>query len=72
MPNKNHQGYSAIIADSIKVLLVGRAGCIKVCLSGGEKETEVLAAKYLQTSVSGMIVPEIVERTRLYPRDKLD
>ncbi|RKO67120.1 methylenetetrahydrofolate reductase C-terminal domain-containing protein [Desulfofundulus salinus] len=35
---------AAMIADCKKVLLVGCAGCVTVCLSGGEKETEVLAS----------------------------
>lgn len=33
-----------MIADCKKVLFVGCAGCVTVCLSGGEKETEVLAS----------------------------
>ncbi len=33
-----------MIADCKKVLLVGCAGCVTVCLAGGEKETEILAA----------------------------
>lgn len=35
---------AAMVADCKKVLLVGCAGCTTVCLAGGEKETEVLAA----------------------------
>jgi len=33
-----------MISDCHKVLFVGCAGCVTVCLSGGEKETEVLAS----------------------------
>lgn len=33
-----------MISDCNKVLFVGCAGCVTVCLSGGEKETEVLAS----------------------------
>lgn len=33
-----------MIADCKKVLFVGCAGCVTVCLAGGEKETEVLAS----------------------------
>ncbi len=32
------------IENCNKVLLVGCAGCVTVCLSGGEKETEILAS----------------------------
>ncbi|SFH42030.1 hypothetical protein SAMN05660649_05141, partial [Desulfotomaculum arcticum] len=35
---------AAMISDCKKVLLVGCAGCVTVCLAGGEKETEVLAS----------------------------
>lgn len=33
-----------MVKDYKKVLLLGCAGCVTVCLSGGEKETEVMAA----------------------------
>lgn len=33
-----------LIKDSKKVLIVGCGGCVTVCLSGGEKETEILAS----------------------------
>ncbi|MBE3589088.1 MAG: methylenetetrahydrofolate reductase C-terminal domain-containing protein [Thermoanaerobacteraceae bacterium] len=33
-----------MIAGCKKVLLAGCAGCVTVCLSGGEKETEILAS----------------------------
>jgi len=35
---------AAMVKDYQKVLLLGCAGCVTVCLSGGEKETEVMAA----------------------------
>jgi len=35
---------AAMISDCKKVLLVGCAGCVTVCLAGGEKETEVMAS----------------------------
>ncbi|MCG8401834.1 MAG: methylenetetrahydrofolate reductase C-terminal domain-containing protein [Firmicutes bacterium] len=35
---------AAMISDCNKVLFVGCAGCVTVCLSGGEKETEILAS----------------------------
>jgi ferredoxin len=35
---------AAMVSDCKKVALIGCAGCVTVCLSGGEKETEVLAA----------------------------
>lgn len=35
---------AAMVKDYRKVLLLGCAGCVTVCLSGGEKETEVMAA----------------------------
>ena len=33
-----------MVENCNKVLLVGCAGCVTVCLSGGEKETEILAS----------------------------
>ncbi|MTI82534.1 MAG: hypothetical protein FH756_01255 [Firmicutes bacterium] len=41
---KSIQDIASMIEDCNKVLLVGCAGCVTVCLAGGEKETEVLAA----------------------------
>lgn len=41
---KEIKDIAAMIADCKKVLLVGCAGCVTVCLSGGEKETEVMAS----------------------------
>lgn len=38
------QEIADMINDCKKVLLVGCAGCVTVCLAGGEKETEILAA----------------------------
>ncbi|HHW43319.1 hypothetical protein GFC01_12510 [Desulfofundulus thermobenzoicus] len=35
---------AGMIAGCKKVLLAGCAGCVTVCLSGGEKETEILAS----------------------------
>ncbi|RJQ30900.1 MAG: hypothetical protein C4589_02405 [Peptococcaceae bacterium] len=35
---------AGMIEGCRKVLLVGCAGCVTVCLSGGEKETEILAS----------------------------
>lgn len=35
---------AAMVAGCKKVLLVGCAGCVTVCLSGGEKETEIMAS----------------------------
>ncbi|MHB8985025.1 MAG: methylenetetrahydrofolate reductase C-terminal domain-containing protein [Eubacteriales bacterium] len=35
---------ASLIENYGKVLLVGCAGCVTVCLSGGEKETEILAS----------------------------
>jgi ferredoxin len=35
---------ASLIYDYEKILLVGCAGCVAVCLSGGEKEVEILAA----------------------------
>ena len=35
---------AGFIEDCNKVLLVGCGGCVTVCLSGGEKETEILAS----------------------------
>ncbi|MDD4169663.1 MAG: methylenetetrahydrofolate reductase C-terminal domain-containing protein [Desulfotomaculaceae bacterium] len=34
---------AGFIADRDKVLLVGCAGCVSICLTGGEKETGILA-----------------------------
>ncbi len=41
---KNIQDIAAMVGDCKKVLLAGCAGCVTVCLSGGEKETEIMAA----------------------------
>ncbi|NLI12616.1 methylenetetrahydrofolate reductase C-terminal domain-containing protein [Pelotomaculum propionicicum] len=41
---KNIQDIAAMVGDCKKVLLAGCGGCVTVCLSGGEKETEILAA----------------------------
>ncbi|WP_027718515.1 methylenetetrahydrofolate reductase C-terminal domain-containing protein [Desulfovirgula thermocuniculi] len=41
---KNIKDIAEMVADAQKVLLAGCAGCVTVCLAGGEKETEVLAA----------------------------
>ncbi|MFZ5643954.1 MAG: methylenetetrahydrofolate reductase C-terminal domain-containing protein [Bacillota bacterium] len=41
---KDINDIAAMIADCKKVLMVGCAGCVTVCLSGGEKETEILAS----------------------------
>lgn len=35
---------AAMIADCKKVAFIGCAGCVAVCLAGGEKETEILAS----------------------------
>jgi len=35
---------SGMVENCNKVLLLGCAGCVTVCLSGGEKETEILAS----------------------------
>jgi len=35
---------AAMVSDCKKVALIGCAGCVTVCLSGGEKETEIMAA----------------------------
>ncbi len=35
---------AAMVSDCRKVALIGCAGCVTVCLSGGEKETEILAS----------------------------
>lgn len=35
---------AAMVADCKKVALIGCAGCVTVCLSGGEKETEIMAS----------------------------
>lgn len=35
---------AGFVENCKKVLLVGCAGCVTVCLSGGEKETEILAS----------------------------
>lgn len=35
---------AAMVSDCNKVALIGCAGCVTVCLSGGEKETEILAS----------------------------
>lgn len=35
---------AAMVSDCKKVALIGCAGCVTVCLSGGEKETEILAS----------------------------
>ena len=41
---KDIQDIAAMIGDCNKVLLTGCAGCVTVCLSGGEKETELMAS----------------------------
>jgi ferredoxin len=41
---KNIKDIAAMVEDCEKVLLAGCAGCVTVCLSGGEKETETLAS----------------------------
>ncbi|KJS15431.1 MAG: zinc-finger protein [Peptococcaceae bacterium BRH_c4b] len=38
------QEIADMVSDCKKVLLVGCAGCVTVCLSGGEKETEVMSS----------------------------
>ncbi|MGQ9556752.1 MAG: methylenetetrahydrofolate reductase C-terminal domain-containing protein [Desulfurispora sp.] len=38
------QDIAAMIADCQKVAFIGCAGCVAVCLAGGEKETEILAS----------------------------
>ncbi|MFZ5648094.1 MAG: methylenetetrahydrofolate reductase C-terminal domain-containing protein [Bacillota bacterium] len=35
---------AAMVSDCKKVALIGCAGCVTVCLSGGEKETEIMAS----------------------------
>lgn len=35
---------AALIGDCKKVFLAGCAGCVTVCLAGGEKETEIMAS----------------------------
>ncbi|MDR3592109.1 MAG: methylenetetrahydrofolate reductase C-terminal domain-containing protein [Negativicutes bacterium] len=45
----------ALIKDARKVLVVGCGGCVSVCLSGGQAETEVLAAALrLKRKVAGV------------------
>ncbi|OAT80281.1 methylenetetrahydrofolate reductase C-terminal domain-containing protein [Desulfotomaculum copahuensis] len=39
------QEIAEMVKDCRKVLVVGCAGCVTVCLSGGEKETEILASE---------------------------
>lgn len=41
---KTIKDIAAMISDCRKVALIGCAGCVTVCLSGGEKETEILAS----------------------------
>jgi len=41
---KNIKDIAGMVEACKKVLLVGCAGCVTVCLSGGEKETEILAS----------------------------
>ncbi|MFZ5595658.1 MAG: methylenetetrahydrofolate reductase C-terminal domain-containing protein [Bacillota bacterium] len=41
---KDIKDIAAMIDDCKKVLFVGCAGCVTVCLAGGEKETEILAS----------------------------
>ncbi|MDD4238646.1 MAG: methylenetetrahydrofolate reductase C-terminal domain-containing protein [Desulfotomaculaceae bacterium] len=41
---KNIKDIAVMVEACEKVLLVGCAGCVTVCLSGGEKETEILAS----------------------------
>lgn len=38
------QEIADMVADCKRVALIGCAGCVTVCLSGGEKETEILAS----------------------------
>ena len=38
------QEIAAMVADCKKIALIGCGGCVTVCLSGGEKETEILAS----------------------------
>lgn len=38
------QEIADMVSDCKKVALIGCAGCVTVCLSGGEKETEILAS----------------------------
>src|SRR6516165_7797030 len=41
---KSLQEIDASVEGAKKVLVVGCGGCVSVCLSGGQQETEVLAA----------------------------
>lgn len=38
------QDIADMVSDCKKVALIGCAGCVTVCLSGGEKETEIMAS----------------------------